>query len=68
MSIPVFNGFAVRNNVERSKVNFEKSKIALEQQELDLERNVYTAFTDAKGALKAYESAIERQKIVLYYH
>lgn len=59
LSIPIFNGFAVRNNVERSKVSFEKSKIALEQQELDLQRNVYTAFTDAKGALKAYESAIE---------
>ena len=49
----------MRNNVERSKVNFEKSKITLEQQELDLQRNVYTAFTDARGALKAYESAIE---------
>ncbi|HJR99445.1 MAG TPA: TolC family protein [Flavobacterium sp.] len=59
LSIPVFNGFSVRNNVQRNKVSFEKSKIALEQQELDLERNVYTAFTDAKGALKAYESAVQ---------
>ncbi len=59
LNIPIFSGFAVRNNVERSKVNFEKSKITLEQQELDLQRNVYTAFTDARGALKAYESAIE---------
>ncbi|HTG65499.1 MAG TPA: TolC family protein, partial [Flavobacterium sp.] len=59
LNVPVFNGFAVRNNVERSKVSFEKSKIALEQQQLDLQRNVYTAFTDAKGALKAYESAVE---------
>src|SRR5690606_40470081 len=59
LSVPVFNGFSVRNNVERNKVSLEKSKIALEQQELDLERNVYTAFTDAKGALKSYESAIE---------
>lgn len=59
LSVPIFNGFSVRNNVERSKVNFEKSKIDLEQQQLDLERNVYTAFTDVKGALKAYESAIE---------
>ena len=31
---------------------------ALEQQELDLQRNVYTAFTDAKGALKTHESAV----------
>ncbi|MFA9190860.1 TolC family protein [Flavobacterium sp. FZUC8N2.13] len=59
LNIPIFSGFAVRNNVQRNKVNFEKSKIALEQQELDLERNVYTAFTDAKGALKAYESSVE---------
>lgn len=58
LSIPIFNGFSARNNVERSKVNLEKSKIAVEQQNLDLQRNVYTAFSDAKGALKAHESAI----------
>lgn len=58
LSVPIFNGFAARNNVERSKVTLEKSKIALEQQGLNLQRNVYTAFVDAKGALKSYESAL----------
>lgn len=58
LSIPILNGFSARNNVERSKVALERSKIAFSQQELDLERNVYTAFTDAKGALKSYESAL----------
>jgi outer membrane protein len=58
MNIPVLNGFATKNNVERSKVALDRSKIAFSQQELDLERNIYTAFTDAKGAMKAYESAI----------
>ncbi len=58
LSIPLFNGFSVRNNVERSKVNLEKSKIAVEQEELALQRNVYTAFTDAKGGLNAYESSL----------
>jgi outer membrane protein len=58
LQIPIFNGFAARNNVERSKVNLEKSKIAVEQEELALQRNVYTAFTDAKGGLNAYESAL----------
>ena len=70
LSVPVFNGFSVRNNVERSKVNLEKSKIVLEQQEIDLQRNIYTAFTDAKGALKGYESAIitldARQEAYVY--
>jgi len=70
LSIPIFNGFSVRNNVERSKVNLEKSKIVLEQQEIDLQRNIYTAFTDAKGALKGYESSIitldARQEAYVY--
>ena len=58
LNIPIFNGFSIRNNVERSKVSLEKSKIAVEQQELTLQRNVYTAFTDAKGGLNAYESSL----------
>ncbi|WP_426095611.1 TolC family protein [Flavobacterium sp. DSR2-3-3] len=58
LSVPIFNGFSVRNNVERSKVSLERSKIAVEQQDLDLQRNVFTAFTDAKGALNAYESSV----------
>jgi outer membrane protein len=58
MNIPILNGFSVRNNVDRSKIALDRSKIAFNQQELDLERNIYTAFTDAKGAMKANESAI----------
>ncbi|MBF6607375.1 MAG: TolC family protein, partial [Flavobacterium sp.] len=58
LSIPVLNGFATRNAVERSKVAVDRFKIAYAQEELTLERNVYTAFTDAKGALNAYESAV----------
>ncbi|KFF19831.1 TolC family protein [Flavobacterium hydatis] len=58
LSVPVFNGFSTRNNVERSKVSLEKSKIELEQKNLDLQRNVYTAFTDAKGALNAHEASV----------
>ena len=57
LSIPIFNGFSAQNNVARSKVSLERSKIAVEQQDLDLQRNVFTAFADAKGALNTYESA-----------
>lgn len=58
LSIPILNGFSVRNNIERSKVALKRSQIAVSQQELDLKRNVYTAFTDANGALNAYEAAV----------
>ncbi len=57
LNIPILNGFATRNAVERSRVALQRSQIAYSQEELDLERNVYTAFTDAKGALNAYEAA-----------
>lgn len=58
LNIPILNGFAVRNSVERSKVAYKRGQIAVTQQELDLKRNVYTAFTDANGALNAYEAAV----------
>lgn len=58
LSIPIFNGFSARNNVDRSKVSLERSKIAVEQQDLDLQRNVFTAFADAKGSLNANEAAV----------
>jgi outer membrane protein len=58
LNIPILNGFSAKNNVARSKISLERSKVAYSQQELDLERNVFTAFTDAKGALNTYESAL----------
>ena len=58
LNVPIFNGFAVKNSVDRSKVALERTKIAMSQSELDLERTVYTAFTDANGAYKSYESAV----------
>jgi outer membrane protein len=57
LTVPIFNGFSAKNNIERSKVALERTKIAKQQAELDLDRNVYNAITDAKGALNSYESA-----------
>ena len=58
LNVPIFNGFSAKNNVERSKVNFERTKNAFDQANLDLETNVYKAITNAKGALKTYESSL----------
>ncbi len=70
LSIPVLNGFSVRNQVKRSLINVERSEYRLEQAELDLEANVYQAFVDAQGALKAYEAALaalEAQELAFEY-
>lgn len=70
LNIPIFNGFNTRANVIRNKINLERSKFQLEQAELDLESNVYQAYVDAKGALKAYDaaqSAVESQELAYEY-
>ncbi|QIE60161.1 TolC family protein [Rasiella rasia] len=70
LNIPIFNGFAVKSNVMRSKVNVERTKYQLEQAKLDLESNVYQAYVDAKGSLKAYEAAekaLESQELAYQY-
>lgn len=58
LNIPVLNGFATRNQVKRNEIGVLRAQYRLEQAELDLEANVYQAFTDAKGAFKAYEAAL----------
>jgi outer membrane protein len=58
LNVPIFNGFSVKNNIERSKIALDRAKIAQQQTELDLERNVYTAITEAKGAMNTYQSAM----------
>tara|TARA_R100000353_G_scaffold43121_1_gene34476 strand:- start:8692 stop:10056 length:1365 start_codon:yes stop_codon:yes gene_type:complete len=70
LNVPIFNGFAVRNNVKRSKINVQNSQFQLEQAKLDLESNVYQAYVDAQGALKAYEAAtvaLESQELAYQY-
>lgn len=57
LSIPIFNGWAASNNVDRSKVNVERSRFQLEQANLDLETAVYQAYNDVRGALKAYQAS-----------
>lgn len=62
LQVPIFNGFAVRNNVKRSMVNIERANLQKEQAMLDLESNVYQAYTDLQGAKKAYESALTAEE------
>ncbi|MDA0200876.1 MAG: TolC family protein [Bacteroidetes bacterium] len=61
LNIPIFNGNATRNNVERSKVNLLRSQNQLEQEKLNLENTINQAHNDAEGAYKFYEAAQKTQ-------
>ncbi|MBT8323717.1 MAG: TolC family protein [Winogradskyella sp.] len=70
LNIPILNGFAVRSNVMRNKINLERSKYQLEQAKLDLESTVYQAYVDAQGSQKSYEAAqlaLESQQLAYDY-
>ena len=57
LNIPIFNGFAVRNNIKRSEINLKKAELQLEQDKLDLETNINQAYVDVKSFSKAYYAA-----------
>ncbi|TRZ45768.1 TolC family protein [Robertkochia solimangrovi] len=57
LSVPIFNGNSVRNNIRRSRINLEKTQLSYEQSKLDLESNVNQAYVDVKGSLKSYQAA-----------
>ncbi len=70
LNVPIFNGMSVRNNVKRRKIILQNTEYQLEQAKLDLESNVYQAYVDSKGALKAYEAAVvasESQELAYQY-
>lgn len=70
LNIPILNGFAARNNVDRSRINVSRSEYQYKQQVLDLESTVNQAYSDARGALQAFEAAQKthesRQKAYAY--
>ncbi len=57
LSIPIFSGFRMDANVNRSKINKEKSSLALEQEKQTLTTNIEQAYADAKASLKQYEAS-----------
>ena len=70
LSIPFLNGFSTRNTVKRRKIEVRRAEFLVEQSELDLEANIYQAYMDAEGAMKAYEAALvalEAQELAYNY-
>ena len=57
LNIPILNGFSLKNNIERSKVNVERSEFQYKQQVLDLENSINQAYNDCIGAQQAFDAA-----------
>ena len=70
LNIPIFNGFSVKNNIKRSKINIDKAKNQLAQDKLALETPINQAYVDVKSFSKAYEAAektLEARRLAFEY-
>lgn len=65
LSIPIFNGYQVSTNIEKSKIYFESVNLSLESEKLRLRKNIEAAYADA---IAAYQTFISRQKSVYAFN
>ena len=57
INIPIFQGRAIYNNIQGTKINLERLKFQYEQEKLNLENTVYQAYNDLVGAIKLYDAS-----------
>lgn len=70
LSVPIFNGFSTRNNIDRAKIDVERAKLQFEQDKLDLENTVNQAYVAVNTSAKAYEAAektLEARRLAFEY-
>lgn len=68
LSIPIFNGWAVRRNLVQAKIDIESKNLELQRTQLRLKQNVYAAYYEAKAAVQKYYSAKKAAEAAQYAH
>jgi outer membrane protein len=59
LSVPIFNGWRTRANIERGKLAVERSNLQIESDTLKLKQDVYTAYNLALGNYQLYLARIK---------
>lgn len=70
LNIPIFNGFSVRNNIDRAEIAVEQSKLQLEQEKLNLENIVNQAYVNVNTFYESYlaaEKTVEARRLAYQY-
>ena len=57
LTIPLFNGWTSRTNVDRAKVDVQSKELTMQATKLKLKQDVYKAYYDAKVAVQKYYAA-----------
>ncbi len=60
LSVPIFNGFSARNNIQRSKINKHRAEISAKQTRQTLRQVIEKSYNDAVAAAKNYEASVKQ--------
>jgi outer membrane protein len=58
LSVPIFNGYQVSTNIQKTRINQMSSELTQKQTEMDVYKNVNQAYLDFKSSQKRYESNV----------
>lgn len=70
LNIPIFNGFSVRNNIDRAEIAVEQRKLQFEQEKLNLENIVNQAYVNVNTFYESYlaaEKTVEARRLAYQY-
>jgi outer membrane protein len=65
LNIPIFNRFAVRNQVRSAKINIENRQLELEKVKKDLFKEIQTAYLNATAAQEKYQASEKAVKAAI---
>src|SRR5690606_33348794 len=60
LSIPIFNNFAARSNLQRAMISHEQARIAAREIDNTLRQNVETSYNNALAASKSYNASLRQ--------
>ncbi len=55
MQIPLFNGFATKNNIKLAKINLQNTQLQADNAKLELQQNIELAHLNMKAAFEKYK-------------
>lgn len=70
LSIPLFNGWQTRSQIEQSKINLDNQKLIKQQDLLTLKQDIYTAYANAGASMENYIAAqktLKATQTAFYY-
>ena len=61
LSVPIFNGYQVKTNIERAKIGWLTQQVAMQREQQNLQQDIRSASLQARAAQQKYKAALSTQ-------